>query len=148
DAGMFDVYGWFHLLRNILDVERALNNKEAARGAAHGLFRVAITSGSLRWEVEAACALCIEDPDPTDPEVSMAIARLRAMADDSSKEAKVRVHALVGIVRCEWSLERYEFSVIALLELIALGHEHGVRMPMFGHMMNDGSYTENVLAGP
>lgn len=143
-----DAYGWFHLYGMLLHVERALDNKEAARSAARGLFRFALVAGSPKWEAMAAGALCIAHPDPTDPEVALATTRLRATADDTANEIEVRVQALAGVVRCEWALQRYELAMVALLELLAIGDEHNVPIPVFAHVPSDASDGESVCEVP
>ena len=129
-----DVYGWFHLYRIVLEVERALGNEAGARAAAHGLWRFAVLSGSLAWECDAAHALCLVHHDANDPEVAMAVLRLRGVGDDSTRAPAERGAALEMLALCEWSLSRHERATEAILELYALSVEHDIDVRQFAYV--------------
>lgn len=140
-----DVLGWFHLYGSALQVERALQNRDGARSAAHGMWRYALLSGSIPWESDAAFAMCLADPNATDEEVSAAIARLGAIAGNLALSASLRVTALGSLVLCNWAVRRYEAAIEAILELLAIANEQNVDVPVFAHVSTDKEHDETVV---
>ena len=129
----FDVIGLFHLFDSILEVEHALQNREGARNAAHGLWRLALAAGSVPWETKAAQAMCLADPNVDDLEVREAITRLHSMATDRQLSDANLVLVLRSLIISEWSLGHYEESTEGMLELLALANERHIRVPMFAY---------------
>lgn len=76
-----DIYGWYHLFKSALIIERALGNKDEARQTAHGFWRCAVLSGSIASEAHAAHAMCLMDPNQDEPEVMAAVDRLHSIGD-------------------------------------------------------------------
>ena len=144
----FDVYGWFNLLSRAFSIERALKHKEGAQGAAHGLWRFAVMSGSIGWEANAAHAMCLVDPDPDDEEVVAAVCRLEAAGHETSAPIATRLVALEALVLCRWSLQRYEAAVETIVEILAIGVEHKTDVPVFGHLVGYPAHDENIVSMP
>jgi tetratricopeptide (TPR) repeat protein len=144
----FDVLGWFHLFESVLRVERALGNRQDARNAAHGLWRFAAASGSIRWETNAAHALCLADPNDADPDVIMAMSRLYSTKAEADLDDSLRVAVLESLIICEWSLKHYEEATELILELLALGNEHHVGIPIFAFLDPKSELEENVVQVP
>ena len=143
-----DIFGWYHLYASALRIERALDNKDGARSAARGLWRVSVLSGSVKWEANAAHVMCLTNPDVDDSEIKVAVSRLRTMGGDSTQSPASRLVALESLVLCEWSLHRYEPAIEAIAEVAALAEESGIRPSFFGHTATTSADGENIAAMP
>lgn len=148
DGDSPDVYGWYHLYEHLFLVESVLGNKDGARRASHGLWRFSVLSGSPRWEARSASAMCLADPNEQDPEVIAALSRLRAASDDSSNSPTIRLAALESLVLCEWTLHHYEKAIEATLEIVAIGQEFRLPVPIFAHRANNDGDEDNVVGMP
>lgn len=143
-----DIYGWYHLFRIALGIERALGNHAAARSAARGVWRCAVLSGSIAWEANAAHAMCLTDPDASDSEIQAAVARLKTISRDAARSAVSRLAALEGLVLSEWSLHHYDSAIEAIAEIAAIGEESRISTPIFAHLVNSSDGRENIVAMP
>jgi tetratricopeptide (TPR) repeat protein len=77
-GGVFDVYGWFHLMHRMAVVERHLGNAKELSAATRQMWRIACASANLEWEAESAFAMCDSSLEPHPSEIDVAVGRLIA----------------------------------------------------------------------
>lgn len=147
--GASDIYGWYHLMLEAVEVERRLGNAAGLASAAHACWRCAAASGNIQWEAESAYMLCIADGNIDDEEIQLALSRLRSWAADFAHAPESRLQALNGLILSYWSFDLFTEAIEAILDLMAISIESDLDHPIYAHGPREqGQNPEKILRLP